>query len=648
MCLQHNSGDSSASAPTGQNRRSFLRNTGLAGAGAMALGALGATPALADPAQSAIGRWNPDPTSQQFTIAIMPDTQFLYWGSQNSINAAPQEESFRYIIDNSGNASGNNIVFMAHLGDLTQDADPTSFTAVGQTFDLLDSRGVAYSVLAGNHDVSGDDSRGSTPYLRTMGPQRFTRSRTFAGSDPTGYNTAHIFTAAGREWLLLAMDWRTSAQGFAWANQFVKDHPGLPVILTTHEIVGSTYDDNVYPYESGDPENNAALSDYGQQVWDDLINDNDQIFLTLNGHYWPPGRMTQNNAAGHDVHLHIANYQNRYFGGAGMLRLYHFDLDRNTIDVETVAPWILAQSPERRNELSALEARLTTAVDNFSMAIDFEQRFAGFIPVTTRPARPAKNLVIPGTLAYWRFDNAGTSGSPVGAGQTFPDQSGQGNDLTVATTPGTAADALTFSADHHPDQPAHASLSFVGGKNPLHGSYLTTGATAPLNAETFAHGYTIEAFIKIPLDWDATNNAWMAVLSRFGEAGKAGKHGRDTDPNEPVVTLSISNNGREPQFNCYPLNQTYPTTNWGHGLPENTWWHLAVVNDGRHTVLYVDGCPTVDNPSTDSVGITTLGLTWLLGGHEYAGALDQIFHGWIGDVRIVNRPLSIPEFMTGR
>ena len=41
-------------------------------------------------------------------------------------------------------------------------------------------------------------------------------------------------------------------------------------------------------------------STYGQQVWDELINDNDQIFLTLNGHYWPPGRTTKQNAAGHD------------------------------------------------------------------------------------------------------------------------------------------------------------------------------------------------------------------------------------------------------------------------------------------------------------------------------------------------------------
>ncbi|MDT8913199.1 LamG-like jellyroll fold domain-containing protein [Amycolatopsis sp. PS_44_ISF1] len=655
--------ENSSPAPAGPNRRTFLRTAGLAGVGATALGALpgapasAATPGTTDAAASATagapgrwpggtGRWNPDPDSPQFTLAVMPDTQFLYWGSQNSIAPEPQEASFRYVIDQSGNPECN-IVFLAHLGDLTQDADPTSFEAVGRAFEVLDAHDVAYSVLAGNHDVSGDDTRGSTPYLKTMGPQRFRRSKSFLGADASGYNTAHVFRAAGRDWLLLAMDWRTSDAGFTWADQVIKAHPKLPVILTAHEIVGSTYDDDLYPYASGDPEDNAVVTDYGRQVWDRLIKDNDQVFLTLNGHYWPSGRVTKANSAGHDVHLHITNYQNRYFGGGGMLRLYHFDLERNTIDVETISPWILAQRPAERNRMAALESRLTTPVDRFSVPLDFDRRFAGFRPVPVRPARPAPEMLVPGTLAYWRFDG-GADGRPVPGGTVVRDRSGRGNDLTPQSVPCTAADALTWSADHHPDQPGHASLRFTGGRNPLHGAYLATGAQAPLNAETFRRGYTIEAFVKIPLDWDANANGFMSVLSRGGQAGDAGKHGRNTDPAEPVAQLSISNNGREPQFNCYPLNQASPTTNWGHGLPEDTWWHLAVVNDGRRTRLYVESSPVADNPSTDSAGITSLGLAWMLGGHSHGGAVDQVFHGWVGDVRIVGRALRLEEFMTAR
>jgi hypothetical protein len=474
LCQHDGDADPSSHQSNGPNRRAFLRTAGLAGAGvagAAALGAATVSPAAADAtaapraAVGGAGACNPDPDSPRFTLAVMPDTQFLYWGSQGSVNPEPQEESFRYVIANS--ASASNIVFMAHLGDLTEDAQ-ASFGYVSRAFDILDEQRVGYSVLAGNHDVSGDDPRGSTPYLQAMGPQRLKNSATFAGSDSSGYNTAHIFRAGGREWLLLALDWRTSSGGFAWANQFIADNPTLPVILTTHEIIGSTYDDNVYPYQAGNPENDAAFSSYGQTVWDSLINENDQVFLTLNGHYWPPGRMTAQNAAGNDVNLHITNYQNRYFGGGAMLRLYHFDLTRNTVDVETLSPWAMTRPPQQRNVLAAQEARLTTAVDRFAVPIDFESRLAK--PATTiglatttalvTSARPASSVLVPGTLAYWRFDNAGANGAPVAAGTTISDRSGHGNDLSaLVTVPGSPNTALTWSSDYAPSQPGHGGTS---------------------------------------------------------------------------------------------------------------------------------------------------------------------------------------------
>ena len=638
----------------GGTRRSFLRAAGLAGAGAAALGAgaLGGSVADAQPALAAItseslgrGRWSPDPESPRFTVAVMPDTQFLYFAP--SIMPEPQLASFRYIVDRA-NGGSDNIVFMAHLGDLTEDGLAEEFGPVGEVFDYLDQRGAAYSVLAGNHDVrsSTTDQRGDTPYLDTMGPQRFKRSPSLVAADSGGYNTAHVFRAAGREWLVLALDWRLSPEGYAWANAIIKQYPTLPVILTTHEIAGPTYDDTVYPYQSGDAENNAELSSYGQELWDGLINGNDQVFLTLNGHYWPPGRTVLKNAAGNDVHVHITNYQNRYFGGAAMIRLYHFDLQLNTIEVETVAPYFRQQPPAERNLLAAQIAELTTTVDRFSVPIGFAQRFSGFAPVPVRPSRPPRDVLVPGTLAYWRFDSGGANGSPFTSSQRVPDLSGHGNDLNVlVTVPGTSASALTWSTDHHPDQPGWGSLHFDGQQSPqLRGAYLTTGASAPLNTETFAGGYTFEAFVKVPTDWDSGSNSWMAAISRWGESGQAGKSAGNTDPNEPIATLSLSN-GREPQWCVYPLNLDDESTNWGQALPEDTWWHLAVVNDGKQTVMYVDGCPTVDNPPTVAAGLVQLSLPWVLGGYEYGGSINQIWHGWIGDVRIVGRPLRVHEFM---
>jgi hypothetical protein len=231
--------------------------------------------------------------------------QYLF--DQDRIHPAPLAASFDYLTGGAGAA--DNIVFLAHLGDLTQNGLAQEFGAVTTVFDKLDRAGVAYSVLAGNHDVPGGttDQRGDTPYLQTFGPHRFAHSPSFGGATPDGYNTFHTFRAAGRQWLVLAMDWRPSAGGIAWARQVVAAHPHSPVILTTHEIVGA-YDDGT-----------ADFSGFGQQLWDQLINGNDQIFLTLNGHYWPSGRTVRTNAAGHHVHLHITNYPDFEITAAGTL-----------------------------------------------------------------------------------------------------------------------------------------------------------------------------------------------------------------------------------------------------------------------------------------------------------------------------------------
>src|SRR5262249_46569551 len=130
-------------------------------------------------------------------------------------------------------------------------------------------RSVAYSVLAGNHDIdsSTDDQRGPTPYLDVFGPRRFRGRPSFGGASPDGYNTYHLFRAAGREWMVLALDWRTSASGVSWARRVIAQHPRTPVILTTHELV--------YADEAGEE---ARFSDYGEQLWDALVAGTDQIF----------------------------------------------------------------------------------------------------------------------------------------------------------------------------------------------------------------------------------------------------------------------------------------------------------------------------------------------------------------------------------
>ncbi len=609
---------------TSVERRHLLRAAVAAPAAGLAAPLLTGSPAAA-----AAGRT--DPGSARFTLAVLPDTQYLFDADRS--DPAPLRATFRYLLRE---RADENIVFLTHLGDITESGTAAELALAGETFAAIDGK-VPYSVLAGNHDIrGGDDQRGASPYLDVFGPDRFRGMPTFAGSSPDGYNSAHLLPAGGRQWLILALDWRASDAGLTWAQSVIDAHPRVPVIVTTHDLV--------YADEAG----NASLSGNGRRLWDNLIRDNDQVFLTLNGHYWPSGRTVLTNAAGHAVHAHITNYQERYYGGAGMIRLYHFDLARGVIDVSTSSPWFARRPAEDRNQLEAENLELTGDVDRFTIEIDFAARFAGFAPVPAPPARPASAVVTRPTVAYWRFDaegiaSAGAAGTPLATGTRVRDLTGRGNDLVASVLHGGPAEVLLRSDEHHPLQPAHASLRFDGGQSPDRAAVLEAVPGAPVNSERFLRGYTIEAFVKLPDPFEGAH-AFMGLLSWQGRAGDAGKT-QGYSPDEPTFSLNISGE-RFLQNVVYPAVQDASPTSWSHALPVGRWMHLAVVNDGREGTVYVDGSPIARNADGPSTGIATLGKPFVIGATQWAEAFGQGFYGWVGDVRISDRALRPREFLS--
>ncbi|NHC43791.1 LamG-like jellyroll fold domain-containing protein [Motilibacter aurantiacus] len=726
-----------------------------------------------------------DPESPRFTLAVLPDTQYLF--DHDASDPTPLSATFHYLLKQ---RKDDNIVFMTHLGDVTEHGTQDEISLAAKTFDAGLSNQMPYSVLGGNHDVSGDDQRGNTPYLQAFGPQRYAGMPTFRGASPDGYNSYHVVRAAGRDWLVLALDWRLSAKGVAWAQGVIDANKTLPVILTTHDLVGS-----VGTAPAGQP-TPAGLSGNGQYLWDNLIRKNDQVFLTLNGHYWPPARTVLTNDRGNAVHAHITNYQDRYYGGAGMIRLYHFDLARGVIDVETIAPWFLNRNPDKRAPLEAETIELTGIDDRFSIEIDFAERFDSFAPVVVPAPRPASAVMPRGTLAYWRFDaagmaGAGTVGAQVAEGVRVKDLTGNGNDLvsryigqvgtpfgikgniasrvvaitasgenapnevaanlndldggskwlvrtstgwvqyrldsaitvvgyaltsgndspgrdprdwalqgsnngstwttldtrsgqtfasrgltrqydiatpgpysyyrlTVTanngqpltqlaelqltddlngpTPPGTSI--LSWSDDHMSGSPSHASLRFNGGQSPNRGAILESVPGARISTEKFLSGFTIEAFLKLPKPF-VGSHAWMGILSWEGNNGRTSGY----TPNEPPCSLNLSGE-RFLQFVLYPeLDVANNPTHWSHALPVGEWQHVAVVNDGRSSVVYVNGSRIARNPTASARGIQTLGKPFVIGATQSNETFGQGFYGFIGDVRVSTRALQPKEFL---
>ncbi|HEX6340733.1 LamG-like jellyroll fold domain-containing protein [Umezawaea sp.] len=590
---------------------------------AFAVAATGALPATANAGASA--GTSPDGDGSRFTIAVLPDTQYLL--DEGGSDPEPVRHALRALLER------RDVVFLAHLGDVTEHGTEREMRTADAVFRTIDGR-MPYSVLAGNHDVPGgsDDQRGSTPYSRTFPPGRFSRMPTFGGVEPKGYNSFHIVKAGGRQWLVLALDWRVSDRGLAWAQRVIDDHRTLPVILTTHDLVSA---------DGG----RAELSAHGQRLWDNLVRRNDQVFLTLNGHYWPPGRTTLTNDHGNPVHLHVTNYQDRYYGGAGMVRFYTFDLARGVIDVETCSPWLLT----RGDTVPEVEtARLTGDADRFSVEVDFRTRFAGFAPPVLPKPRPASAVLVDGTVAYWRFDTAGlpaagAAGQPVAPGSVARDLTGNGNDLTVQHLNASGTDVLTWSDEHHDTQPAHASLRFGGARDPDRGAILRAAESAPVNRMRFESGYTIETYLKLPEPFEG-DHAFMGVLSWEGRSGDAGKTS-GWSPEEPTCSLNVSGE-RFLQFVVYPVPTDADPTSWSHAIPTGRWTHVAVVNDGRRTTMYVDGAKIARNASEESKGISTLGKPFVIGATQFALRYGHGFYGWIGDTRIVARALRPGQFLT--
>ena len=269
--------------------------------------------------------------SRKFSIAVVPDTQYFF--DRDRSEPEVLSKTFQWIVDHQRE---KNIVFTVQLGDIVNNGLATEFEQASRVFKILDDNQIPYAYSAGNHDINGslyDNARGASPYLDYFGPQRIAGQRSYCGATADGYNTCHTFTGSGQRFLLLALDWRASDATIAWAQSKLDEFPNVPTIITTHDLVDSAAEEQ--------KSNAAVLSTYGQTVWDRLIKSRSQIFLTLNGHFWPPAQAVLKNLSGQEVNLHLVNYQDRFFGGSGMMRLYEFDLDAGTVDVQTFSPYWL-------------------------------------------------------------------------------------------------------------------------------------------------------------------------------------------------------------------------------------------------------------------------------------------------------------------
>ena len=333
-----------------QTRRSFIRNT----SGLLVLSELGwaETPAPAKPKKDPYADAKfvdgppPAPVEGAFTIVALPDTQ-----NYKGAHEAGYSAQTRWIVEQQ---AARRISCVLHLGDITNDNLPVQWDNAVKSMKLLDGK-VPYFMVPGNHDYGkgGGAADRTTMFTQYFPPNSWQGKPTFGGfydKEPDRVeNSYHFFSAAGRKFIVLCLEFGPRKDVVRWANEVMANHHHLEAILVTHVF---TYSDNTrYDQKKYGKKQNwnphvyglakASQDDVtdGQELWEMLVSKHPNFIFTINGHVLNDGlgRLSTPLDNGREVAQMLVNFQMKPNGGDGWLRLIEMRPD-HTIQVYDYSP----------------------------------------------------------------------------------------------------------------------------------------------------------------------------------------------------------------------------------------------------------------------------------------------------------------------
>ena len=269
----------------------------------------------------------PTPTitpSTYFTIAVLPDTQY-YSASHPEIF----DNQTQWIANN---AVAQNIVFVAQLGDLTNDWGVTiEWQRAKHSMDIIRNASIPYSVVPGNHDL--DFGAGNTTYFDRYFPYTdFAGYSWYGGHYPSNSDTSNyeLFSAMGQNFIVLNIVCTPSLFSSAqtWANDTLTQYSDREAILITHGYIdgNGAYTDSAYTS--------------GKEVWSNIVRYHSNVIAVLCGHIHSQFHGSATGLNGNTIYNLLTDYQDYPSGGDGWLRLYKFYPSLNKISAVTYSPYL--------------------------------------------------------------------------------------------------------------------------------------------------------------------------------------------------------------------------------------------------------------------------------------------------------------------
>ncbi|MDA5635158.1 MULTISPECIES: Ig-like domain-containing protein [Rhizobium/Agrobacterium group] len=297
-----------------------------------------------------------------YTIAVFPDTQD--YTSNDGIKHLFGEMT-QWLVDN---RDSHKIVFMSHVGDITQNNRPAEWDIAEPALRKLDGK-VPYALLPGNHDQANGGSAADHTSVEldrrfSAEKQAATNAGVFGGAydqeQAAARNTYSTFTAPdGTKWLSISLEFGPRDDVIRWAGDVIEKFPDHRVMLATHSLTSyATRQDNLAlplydegaGYDYGMRTDQRGAND-GEYVARALLSRYPNIVMTFSGHIFGDGAETDitYNQYGEPVFQFLVNYQNGVSreitgngvesrgnnGGNGAMRLITIDPDNNRITTET-------------------------------------------------------------------------------------------------------------------------------------------------------------------------------------------------------------------------------------------------------------------------------------------------------------------------
>lgn len=299
------------------------------------------------------------------TFVALPDTQIYAQDFPDTFTAQTQ-----WIVDN---REARNIAAVFHLGDITNRNTVAQWQNAQRSLGLLHGV-VPYILSQGNHDTGTNGSANNRASLMSSYfPQwRYETLETFGGTmEPAKTeNTYHLFEAAGRKWIAIALEWGPRDVAVEWANGLLAEHRDRLAIIVTHAYM---YRDNTRmdqrvrdypgtPYNYGTSQLPGGTSD-GGDLYRELVSRHPTVMFAMSGHISGEGRLFTITPFGNGVHEVLADYQNRPGGGEGYLRLLEILPDGRTVVVRTYSP--------------LLDSSLTGPTSQFTLTLRTAEGYTG-------------------------------------------------------------------------------------------------------------------------------------------------------------------------------------------------------------------------------------------------------------------------------